>query len=348
MTEADISAGPSSRDTIIDRYSGLARTALAGDTITDCDPAAFADGGFGAAAYPTNADVPEAALRASLGCGNPLAVADSTPARPSWTLVRAAGSTSCSPPAGSARAAWPTAWMPARTCSPSPAPTQPRPASPTPASCTATSRTSRCPTGTWTWSSPTASSACPPTSHASWPRPSGSCGPAGAWASATSPPTTAPTPASSPRTSTGWLRRHAHPAAIPGPAAGRRVHRHHHRQHARGWSGPALGDHPCGRASRPAELTNPNQQSAAPRLVLHRAATACLREPCLRFGPEVMQGGARRPAAQTATRVSHSRGIIGLSATTIWCHQGRHGRCQLGESPTAADLRTCTSMVLRG
>ena len=79
MTEADISASPSSRDAIIDRYSGLARTALAGDTITDCDPAAFADGGFGAAAYPTNADVPEAALRASLGCGNPLAVADLNP-----------------------------------------------------------------------------------------------------------------------------------------------------------------------------------------------------------------------------------------------------------------------------
>ena len=44
-----------------------------------CDPAAFAGGCFGAAAYPSNADVPEAALRASLGCGNPLAVADLHP-----------------------------------------------------------------------------------------------------------------------------------------------------------------------------------------------------------------------------------------------------------------------------
>ena len=79
MTEAGIPDSPSSRDAIIDRYSGLARTALAGDTIADCDPAAFADGGFGAAAYPTKADVPEAALRASLGCGNPLAVADLNP-----------------------------------------------------------------------------------------------------------------------------------------------------------------------------------------------------------------------------------------------------------------------------
>jgi SAM-dependent methyltransferase len=79
VTEAGIPDSPSSRDAIIDRYSGLARTALAGDTIADCDPAAFADGGFGAAAYPTKADVPEAALRASLGCGNPLAVADLNP-----------------------------------------------------------------------------------------------------------------------------------------------------------------------------------------------------------------------------------------------------------------------------
>ena len=79
MTEADIPDSPSSRDAIIDRYSGLARTALAGHTIADCDPAAFAGGGFGAAAYPTKADVPEAALRASLGCGNPLAVADLNP-----------------------------------------------------------------------------------------------------------------------------------------------------------------------------------------------------------------------------------------------------------------------------
>ena len=65
---------PSSR-----RYSGLARTALAGAAITDCDPDAFADGGFGAAAYTGTDRAPEDALRASLGCGNPLAVADLHP-----------------------------------------------------------------------------------------------------------------------------------------------------------------------------------------------------------------------------------------------------------------------------
>jgi SAM-dependent methyltransferase len=66
-------------DAVIDRYSTLARTALTGGRIADCDPDAFADGGFGAAAYRGADDAPEAALRASLGCGNPLAVASLQP-----------------------------------------------------------------------------------------------------------------------------------------------------------------------------------------------------------------------------------------------------------------------------
>jgi SAM-dependent methyltransferase len=72
-------AASGARDGVIGRYSGLARAALAGGAITDCDPGAFADGRFGAAAYPGAQGVPEAALRASLGCGNPLAVADLHP-----------------------------------------------------------------------------------------------------------------------------------------------------------------------------------------------------------------------------------------------------------------------------
>jgi arsenite methyltransferase len=67
------------RDVVIARYSGLARSALGGAAIADCDPGAFADGGFGAVAYAGTGDVPEGALRASLGCGNPLAVADLHP-----------------------------------------------------------------------------------------------------------------------------------------------------------------------------------------------------------------------------------------------------------------------------
>jgi SAM-dependent methyltransferase len=70
---------PGPRDAVIGRYSGLARAGLAGGAITDCDPGAFADGQFGAAAYPGAVGAPEGALRASLGCGNPLAVADLHP-----------------------------------------------------------------------------------------------------------------------------------------------------------------------------------------------------------------------------------------------------------------------------
>jgi SAM-dependent methyltransferase len=66
-------------DAIISRYSALARTALAGDAIIDCDEDAFDAGNFGAAAYLDTADVPDGALSASLGCGNPVAVADLRP-----------------------------------------------------------------------------------------------------------------------------------------------------------------------------------------------------------------------------------------------------------------------------
>jgi SAM-dependent methyltransferase len=65
------------REFVIDRYSSLARTALTGGRPVDCDPSEFEKGGFGAAAYTaTKADVPDGALRASLGCGNPVAIAD--------------------------------------------------------------------------------------------------------------------------------------------------------------------------------------------------------------------------------------------------------------------------------
>ena len=70
---------PSPQDPIVSRYSALARTAMAGGAIADCDPDVFAGGRFGAAQYADADDVPEAALRASLGCGNPVAVADLHP-----------------------------------------------------------------------------------------------------------------------------------------------------------------------------------------------------------------------------------------------------------------------------
>jgi arsenite methyltransferase len=61
------------------RYAGLARAAQAGRAITDCGPDAFAPGGFGPAGYPDTGGLPEGAVRASLGCGNPVAVADLRP-----------------------------------------------------------------------------------------------------------------------------------------------------------------------------------------------------------------------------------------------------------------------------
>ncbi|TDC93889.1 methyltransferase domain-containing protein [Actinomadura sp. 7K507] len=64
-------------EAIVERYSGLARFALAGGTPED--GASCGDSCSGGAAYPGEDDVPEAALRASMGCGNPLAVADLHP-----------------------------------------------------------------------------------------------------------------------------------------------------------------------------------------------------------------------------------------------------------------------------
>lgn len=65
------------REQVVDRYSSLAQLALVGGTPLDCSPEVFGDACFGAGAYAE--DAPEAALRASLGCGNPLAVAELRP-----------------------------------------------------------------------------------------------------------------------------------------------------------------------------------------------------------------------------------------------------------------------------
>ena len=67
------------RTAVTARYSGLARAARAGQLVTDCDPGAFAAGCFGAAGYADTGELPEGALRASLGCGNPVAVAELRP-----------------------------------------------------------------------------------------------------------------------------------------------------------------------------------------------------------------------------------------------------------------------------
>ncbi|WP_433476192.1 methyltransferase domain-containing protein [Spirillospora sp. CA-142024] len=64
-------------EAIVARYSGLARLALAGGTPQDGD--GCGNSCFGAAAYPADNQLPEAALRASIGCGNSLTVAELLP-----------------------------------------------------------------------------------------------------------------------------------------------------------------------------------------------------------------------------------------------------------------------------
>lgn len=68
-----------SRDQIVARYSELARLTIAGGRPHDGDPQITDDGCLGAAAYRDEQTAPEGALRASLGCGNPLAVAAIAP-----------------------------------------------------------------------------------------------------------------------------------------------------------------------------------------------------------------------------------------------------------------------------
>lgn len=75
---ADPGPGPRPQtDAIIARYSGFARLAQAGGTPHDGN--GCGDSCSDVTAYAAEDQVPEAALRASLGCGNPLAVADLRP-----------------------------------------------------------------------------------------------------------------------------------------------------------------------------------------------------------------------------------------------------------------------------
>jgi SAM-dependent methyltransferase len=65
------------RTKVVARYSTLARQAMAGQTPTDtCDTEPGNTDCLGATQYATDETVPDGALRAGLGCGNPLAVAD--------------------------------------------------------------------------------------------------------------------------------------------------------------------------------------------------------------------------------------------------------------------------------
>jgi SAM-dependent methyltransferase/DNA-binding transcriptional ArsR family regulator len=79
-TAADLVMGkPSPVAPAAARYAGLARSAQQGQAVTGCGTDPPAAGGFGLAGYPDTAALPEGAVRVSLGCGNPVAVADLRP-----------------------------------------------------------------------------------------------------------------------------------------------------------------------------------------------------------------------------------------------------------------------------
>jgi arsenite methyltransferase len=67
------------RAAVAARYAGLAQSAQQGRAVTDCDADAFTAGRFGPAGYPDTGGLPEGAVQVSLGCGNPVAVADLRP-----------------------------------------------------------------------------------------------------------------------------------------------------------------------------------------------------------------------------------------------------------------------------
>jgi len=67
------------RAAVAARYAGLALAALAGEPVNDCDPGTSGEGCLGPAGYPDAGGLPDGAVRVSLGCGNPVAVADLCP-----------------------------------------------------------------------------------------------------------------------------------------------------------------------------------------------------------------------------------------------------------------------------
>jgi arsenite methyltransferase len=123
----DRTAADQLREQVRDRYASAARYAAAGARAGDCGcgqpadcgcatfccgpPAPTGAPGFGAALYTPgeHGELPEAALLASLGCGNPTAVAELHQGETVLDLGSAVASTSCSAPNGSAPPARPTA-----------------------------------------------------------------------------------------------------------------------------------------------------------------------------------------------------------------------------------------------
>jgi arsenite methyltransferase len=83
MVDDSGSGAVSTREQVRERYAAAAQTVLDGKTGSGCcgPTAATTEEGFGSQLYPADQrdQVPAAALEASLGCGNPLMVADLHP-----------------------------------------------------------------------------------------------------------------------------------------------------------------------------------------------------------------------------------------------------------------------------
>ena len=107
-------ADQSITETVREKYGRAARQVETGKTAC-CGTAPSASGLSGdpitSNLYEISqkGEIPETALAASLGCGNPTALAKLRPAKSFSISVRAAASTCCFPPGGSGRAARPTA-----------------------------------------------------------------------------------------------------------------------------------------------------------------------------------------------------------------------------------------------
>ena len=154
-------------DEVREYYANAARTVSSGAAAC-CGPD---QSGFGLENYDDLGDLPEAAALASIGCGNPIAVADLHEGETVLDLGSGGGIDVLL----SAKRVGPTGFAYGLDMTPEmldlAAATPPTPAPPTSSSSKAGWRRSRCPTGRSMSSSPTASSTCRPTSRPSSPRP---------------------------------------------------------------------------------------------------------------------------------------------------------------------------------
>ena len=98
------------RSAVRDRYASAARSVA--DAPSCGAPGMGIDESFGAGLYAVDQtdDLPPAAVLASLGCGNPTALATLLPGQTVLDLGSGAGSMCCSRPVGSGRPARFTAW----------------------------------------------------------------------------------------------------------------------------------------------------------------------------------------------------------------------------------------------